>query len=288
MAVTGIFTNAKGESLEFSESTGIRITSWGGLTSNSTDLDEVTSINQVGTSITGSSIQSKPHTIEGRYKYDKERRNALLSIILPGTKGTLRYIDTRAGLDVYWDVYVKNSPEISNDYYYQNFQIVLQAGFPYPRDTDRPSLDFSPMQAGFSFPRTYVTGQQFAIATRLFRPLASVVNRGPIATGFTLTLEATADGVAGPYVINIDTQEQISFRNLTMQLGDVLVISTFVNDQYCKLKRNGEEINVFGLTTFESNFFLLEPGVSNIRYGATVNEQSLNAVIEYYTIRAGV
>lgn len=288
MAVIGIFTNENGDSIEFSKESGIRITSWGGLTSNSADIDESSTINQIGTSITGTKVQSKPHTIEGRYKYQHDLRNSLLSIVLPGCKGQLRYINTESGIDVYWDVIVTTSPEISHGYYYQDFQFVVKAGYPYPKNSNQKNLDFSPLVSLFSFPRTYVTGEKFKISERQFSPLKTIINEGTIESGFTITMKANTSGIAGPYVIDIDTQNIISLPSLTMNLGDELIICTKPNESYCHLISDGEETNVYGLTTFESTFFKLKPGINNIRYGATTNESRLDAIIEYDTIRAGV
>lgn len=288
MAVIGMYTNSKGDSIEFSKESGIRITSWDGLTSNSADIDETTTINQIGSTVTGVGIKSKPQTIEGRYRYDKDKRYQLLAIILPGDKGRLRYINTIEGLDVCWDVTVKESPEISNGVEYQNFQFVVQCGYPYPRDTDNQFLEFSPTVSNFSFPRSYSSTVSWKISSKQFQPLRQIRNLGTIETGFKITMTADDNDIKGPYVINVDTQEEIKLTNLELVLGDKLVIGTYANDSYCRLYRDGEEINVFEYTTFESVFFSLNVGINNIRYGAITNESNLDARIEYDTIRAGV
>lgn len=287
MAVIGIYTNSYGNSIEFSRESGIQITSWGGLTSNSANIDETTAINQIGSNITGVGIQSKTHTIEGRYKYTKERRENLLSIVLPGDKGKLRYINTEADIDVYWDVAVRESPDISHGYYYQDFQFVVKAGFPYAKKTYKPSLEFSPLVSNFMFPRKY--HEPFKISTKEFTPLRSIVNYGPVETGFVLTFTPNDNGVVGPYVINIDTQETISFPSIKIDIGEKVVVSTVANDRYCKfIDALGNETNIFKDSTFESVFFLMKPGVNNLRCGAVVKEANLDAYIEYDEVRAGI
>lgn len=110
-----IYTNANGDSIEFSKATGIHITDDMGLSKNSITLSESTVSNQIGSSITGKVVEPKDFTITGKFKNDPNVRKKMLAVILPGVAATFRYIDEEEGIDVYWDVEPKETPYISWD-----------------------------------------------------------------------------------------------------------------------------------------------------------------------------
>lgn len=96
-----IYTNANGDSIEFSRATGIHITDDMGLSKNSITLSESTVSNQIGSSITGKVVEPKDFTITGKFKNDPNVRKKMLAVILPGVAATFRYIDEEEGIDVY-------------------------------------------------------------------------------------------------------------------------------------------------------------------------------------------
>ena len=161
MAIKVIYTNAYGDSVEFSASSGIRITSIDGITSNDIDLSESTVNNQVGSSITGKSVQAKEITLEGRYRYKPSIRKTLLAVILPGVTATLRYIDDVAETDVYWTVTPKQTPVISINPVWQSFQFVLRAPFPYPRSHVSNVTYFNYLKSKFKFKQAYSSTQKW-------------------------------------------------------------------------------------------------------------------------------
>ena len=115
MAVIVTYTNEYGDSIEFSRNSDIRITGIDGLSANSIELSEATVTNQVGSSITGASVQSKSMTIEGRYFYTPAVRKRLLAVILPGVSARLRYQNTKENIDVYWEGQPTKTPDISTN-----------------------------------------------------------------------------------------------------------------------------------------------------------------------------
>ena len=73
-----------------------------------------------------------------------------------------------------------------------------------------------------------------------------------------------------------------------MNIGDVLEISTFANEQYCHLIRNGEVENVFWMTDYDSEFFQIQPGENVLNYTAEENPGSLDALLRFEEVLAGV
>lgn len=254
MAIKVIYTNTYGDSVEFSANSGIRITSIDGLTSNEINLSESTVNNQVGSSITGKSVQAKDLTIEGRYRYKPGIRKTLLAVILPGVTATLRYIDDLAEIDVYWVVIPKQTPVISINPVWQNFQFVVRAPFPYPRSHVSNITYFNYLKSRFRFKQAYSSTQKWKISERTYQPLQTIKNKGSLETGFLVRMTATAE-VKGPKIVKVDTQEAIEFPNLTLQSGETLEINTHDNEKYCHLIKEDSIVNAFPDMSYESTFF---------------------------------
>lgn len=288
MGVTVIYTNENGDSIEFSKESEIRITDIDGLSSNDIDLSEATVNNQIGSSITGISVEAKDITINGRYKYDPKKRKKMLAVILPGVTATLRYVNDNEDIDVYWKVTPKKTPVISNGVVWQSFQIQLRLPYPYARKYDSNITEFNTLQSMHRFPRSYSSTVPFKLSSREYQPLRQIINKGSIDTGFVLTMKANVDGVKSPRITRIDTQEHISFPNLVLNLNDVIQISTYENERYCRLIRNGVTSNIFSQTDYASTFFQLKPGANDIRYSAEENEKSLEVKLTFDDTVVGV
>lgn len=287
MAIKVIYTNAYGDSVEFSARSDIRITSIDGLTSNEINLSESTVNNQVGSSITGVSVQAKDLTIEGRYRYKPSIRKTLLAVILPGVTATLRYIDDLAEIDVYWVVIPKQTPVISINPVWQNFQFVVRVPFPYPRSHVSNVTYFNYLKSRFRFKQAYSSTQKWKISERTYRPLQTIKNKGSLETGFLVRMTATAE-VKAPKIVKVDTQEVIEFPKLTLQSGETLEINTHDNEKYCHLIKEDSVVNAFPDMSYESTFFKLNKGDNVIRYSSETNEKSLEVVLTFDEVMAGI
>lgn len=288
MAVRIIYTNAYGNSIEFSKNSGIRVTSIDGLTSNEIDLSEATVTNQVGSSITGVSIQPKDMTIEGRYKYTPETRRNLLAVLLPGVKGTLRYINDVDEVDVYWEGQPTKTPEITSNPIWQAFQVTFRFPYPFPRKTEPKVIRFSGLTSNFKFKQSYSSTEDWTISDKDMSHLKVITNAGTREAGFTVTFEAMTDDVVAPSIINVDTRDHMTFTALTMSKGDVLTVCTKEGERGARLTHEGTESNVFYLMDYDSTFFLLDIGDNTIRTGAASNEDNLAVRLTFDETLAGV
>ena len=288
MAITVIYTNEKGGSIEFSKESGLRITDIDGLSSNSISLSEATVSNQIGSSVTGKSIEAKDITINGRFKYDPQKRKRMLAVILPGLSATLRLINTDEDIDVYWKVQPKQTPQISNNVVWQSFQFVLRLPYPYARSFDSNVTDFNTLTPLHRFHRSYSSKTPFKLSSRNYQPLKEIYNKGSLDTGFVCRMVAEADEIKAPKITLVDTQENISFPNLILNVGDTLEVSTYENERYCHLIKDGKITNVFSYMDYSSNFFQLKPGNNVIRYSSSTNESSLDVRLSFDDTVAGI
>lgn len=288
MAVIVTYTNDYGDSIEFSKNSDIRITSIDGLSANNIDLSEATVTNQVGSSITGASIQSKTMTIDGRYFYTPAIRKRLLAVILPGVGARIRYQNTAENVDVYWEGQPTATPDISTGPVWQSFQFSLKLPYPYPRTTEEENKSFSYLQSCFRFPQAYSSKTPWRISTRIIEPLQTITNRGDIPAGFTVTFRAIADGVKGPKLLNVDTRENIAFTQLTLNSGDVLTVTTMINAREVLLTTSEGTKNAFEYMDYDSTFFLLARGANTLRYSAQEREANLEVTLSFEESLAGV
>lgn len=288
MAVIVTYTNEYGDSIEFSRNSDIRIMGIDGLSANSIELSEATVTNQVGSSITGASVQSKSMTIEGRYFYTPAVRKRLLAVILPGVSARLRYQNTKENIDVYWEGQPTKTPDISTNPVWQNFQFAMKLPYPYPRTTEEENKSFSYLQSGFRFPQAYSSKTPWQISSRIIEPLQTIANRGDIPAGFTVTFKALTDGVKAPKLLNVDTRENISFSQLTMNSGDELTVNTMINAREVLLTTSEGTRNGFEYMDYDSTFFLLARGDNTLRYSAQEKEANLEVTLSFEESLAGV
>ena len=288
MAVIVTYTNEYGDSIEFSKNSDIRITGIDGLSANSIELSEATVTNQVGSSITGASIQSRTMTIEGRYLYTPATRKRLLAVILPGIRARLRYQNTVENVDVYWEGQPTKTPDISTNPVWQNFQFTMKMPYPYPRTTEGESKSFSYLQSSFRFPQAYSSRTPWQISSRIIEPLQTITNRGDIPAGFTVKFKALTDGVKGPKLLNVDTRENLAFTQITLNLGDELTVNTMINAREVLLTTSEGTKNAFEYMDYDSTFFLLARGANTLRYSAQEKESSLEVTLSFEESLAGV
>lgn len=288
MAVIVTYTNEYGDSIEFSRNSDIRITGIDGLSANSIELSEATVTNQVGSSITGASVQSKSMTIEGRYFYTPAVRKRLLAVILPGVSARLRYQNTRENIDVYWEGQPTKTPDISTNPVWQNFQFTMKLPYPYPRTTEEENKSFSYLQSSFRFPQAYSSKTPWQISSRIIEPLQTITNRGDIPAGFTVTFKALTDGVKAPKLLNVDTRENIAFSQLTLNSGDELTVNTMINAREVLLTTSEGTRNAFEYMDYDSTFFLLARGDNTLRYSAQEKEANLEVTLIFEESLAGV
>ena len=146
-----IYSNERGDSIEFSSNQQLYITSIDGLSQNQISLSESNVANQIGSSVTGNKIEAKDISISGIFKYDREKRKQILAVILPGVKATLRYMDDTEDLDVYIEGYPSETPTIDWDRSWDNFDFTFHAPFPYWRQSGGSYLDFVSYESLFKF-----------------------------------------------------------------------------------------------------------------------------------------
>lgn len=281
-----IYENAFGESIEFSKDSPFRLTDVQGLCENTINVSEAASVDQIGSTLTGTKIQSKNLIFTGDFYFTPERRQELINVLVPGKAGVLRYITE--DLDVYLEVTPSATPALSTTPVIQDFQFQLRASYPYWREHMSTTYDFSSIVSFFRFPRSFSSTIPWKISKATKNIILNVLNESTQETGFTLTLEAITD-VKCPELLNVETQQHIKMTdNFTLKAGEKVIISTYTDKKKCVLVKNGVEFPAFKFLSDDTSLFDLKPGNNIIRYGAAENYEGLRAKIEFSRTLAGV
>lgn len=281
MGLKFIYTNSLGETIEFSNRTKIYIESVSGLSTNSVDLSESQSYDQVGSTLTGSVVSAKDISIDGFFKKDNSIRNAILAVIRPDLMGALRYVYEEAGVDVFWEGKPSKTPIIDWNSDTQCFQFTFRAFYPYARKTEEKRASFNDSYAYFSYPKTFLSTEPFVCSYYKFNNSIAVENSGTTETGFTLTVDPSVETLASIQLQNLTTN-----KTLTIQRTDGsplcnsnyrVVINTTPNSIYCRAALKTAEsafINLMPYTSVYSDFFQLQTGKNVLKISCMTYDSS--------------
>ena len=103
-----------------------------------------------------------------------------------------------------------------------------------------------------------------------------------------MKFKALTDGVKAPKLLNVDTRENISFSQLTLNSGDELSVNTMINAREVLLTTSEGTRNAFEYMDYDSTFFLLARGVNTLRYSAQEKESNLEVTLSFEESLAGV
>lgn len=258
---------------KFSQETNCYITDIDSVSANDININETELATQAGSSMDNLRVKPKNITFSGIIKSDYTKRSAILRTIVPGQMATIQYIDEKNGINRYIEGTPQRTPGFSNGQWWQEFQFTFHAFFPYWKDIEDTTVSFIENQSAFMLPRSFSSTEEWYISKRIATPLQTVYNNGSADAGFIIRWTATGD-LTGPRLTKVNTQEVISFTNLSLQIGDVLEVSTYDDNKYTHLIRDGVTTNVFNYFDDDATFFKLDVGYNSVRGGAISNEES--------------
>lgn len=281
MGIKVIYTNENGGSLEFSKDTGVHITAFDSLSSNSVTFGESTPYSKVGSIYTSNSVSARTFSITGTFKKDAEIRKKLIEAVAPGVTATLRYIDEDDDIDVYWTGQPAKTPDIGWTNWWQEFQFTFKAFYPYARDTNSTQWDFQQKTALFKFPATFPSdtasdGYLFSTATNYSN---CRIDRDQVNNSGMLILAKVATENLKEFMVYNYYGEYIQLSGLEdIDIGNTIEISTYQNDIYARVKETGQ--NLMSKVNPYSTFLQLKPGRNYIYYNTNVGTVVVQQNIE--------
>lgn len=264
------YVNENGDSLVFDYSGGFLINKPNGIDTVSVRLNEAQGIDQVGSTIQSTNVQSRPVNISGVFvgEFQTENKDRILSVVRPDLSGKL-YAD-----DFYLNVRPTATPTIEPKPCFAAFQFSLLAPYPYWQKDDSASATLSGVSKGFKFP--WNISRPYRFGTVMSAQFININNRGQVPIPFTVTFTALA-AVTNPKIIDAATNKYL-LLNKSLVAGERVVIEITHERTYVTSSVDGE---CRGALDLASSFFRLKVGDNVLKPDADEGKENLQVDIDY-------
>lgn len=273
------YVNENGGEIKFVFEKGFAINKPNGIDSVSVSHSQAQGINQVGSTIQSSNVQSRVVTVSGIFVGDKEtqaaNKNKLISVIRPDLTAKL-YAD-----DFYLEVRPTATPVIEPKPLFSAFQFSVIASYPYWQRDGSASARLSGVRKRFRFP--WNVAQPYRFGELVTAQFINIENDGQVPVPFTATFTAL-EQVVNPKLIEAATNEYL-LVNKTLVAGEVVTVEITHERTYVNSSVDGE---CRGALDLGSSFNRLQVGDNVIKPEATSGKASLEVDIDYAIEIVGV
>lgn len=282
------YINERGESITFSHASVYHTNEVSGLSDIRNAIYSINSMGQDGDTYIATRIESREIEIVGSIKerskdQTRKYRRALNHTMNPQYSATLIY--EYGDFKRYIDCRVNNAPVFSRKAIYQDFTIQLLCLNPFWREEQEIREDIAAWIGALEFPiEIPFTGWQ--IGYRQPSLIVNVYNSGDVKAGIRIEFRAVGE-VENPSLLNIITQDFIKL-NMTMEAGDVIIVTTGYGEKGVKLKRGGQTTDAFRYLDVDSSYLQLEVGDNLLRYSADNHLANLEVSIYHNNFYLGV
>lgn len=262
------------------------ITDFSGLSDVTVDIHESRGVQQIGSSLTGQSVQPRTITLDGCiFDPVDANRDILINTITPQLPATLTVID--GANSWYLDVIPKKTPDVTPGKGVQNFQTQLYAPYPYWRSTKQYTSQISGIAPQFKFP--FSTGGKWWVSKYSDDFFANIKNDGNIPIELRIIFTAKAD-IANPEIYHVGTGKKIKILK-SMETGEQVIVSTVYGKRGVTcINTQGIKSNGFRYLSLDSDLSMtLLPGENLLRSDAGRNKEWLGVRLEAPAgVRSGV
>lgn len=277
--------NNKNNKITFTYDFPFFITSTDGLYDVKGDVSTVSSAYGIGESYTGTSVKKRNIVINGIIVDNfAKRRETLYNIFPLDTKGTLYYYEDDIERKI---EYIVEDVDVSEKGVPRTFTISLICPYPYFKDIEESEASMSTWTPRFCFPMISEQDEGIEFATKNVTTMGTITNNTNIEFGVTIKFIANGK-VVNPYLINVNTQEQIAIDPIEMEAGDQIIITTHRNNKHIfyipSATNEAEDINY--KMKYRSKFLQMHSGDNTLRAGAEEGEESLETKV-FYSIEYG-
>lgn len=285
-----IYTNERGESIEFSHASVYHTNDMSGLNDIRNTIYSYNSMGQDGDTYLANRIESRDIEIVGNINTrDKDQaiqyRRKLSHILNPQLAATLtyQYGDFIRIIDCKTD----NAPIFHKNGVFSGFTVQFVCLEPFWRDTTESRDDIASWIGSLEFELEIPADTGIEFGYREPSLIVNVYNGGDVKTGMRVEFRATGT-VINPKILNIDSGEYIKFNNIKLLSGDLLTVSTYYGNKQATLIRNGIKENVFRYLDIDSTYIQLALGDNLFRYEADENAGGLEISIYHSNKYLGV
>lgn len=285
-----IYTNERGESVEFSHASIFHTNEVSGLNDIRNAIYSFNSMGQDGDTYLGNRIESREIEIVGNVNIRGKdnvilRRRQLSHVLNPQLNATLKY--QYGDFVRVIDCKVDNAPVFHKENIFLGFTVQLLCLDPFWREESESRDDIASWIGSFEFEIEIPIATGVELGYREPSLIVNVYNSGDVKTGMRVDFRATGT-VTNPKILNVDTGEFIKFNNLTLLAGDVLTVSTYYGKKQINLKRNGLTSDAFRYLDVDSTYIQLALGDNLFRYEAEDNAEGLEVSIYHNNKYLGV
>lgn len=212
--------------------------------------------------------------------YNQRNRDALYILFAEASLGTLTYEEN--GVTRKIDYYVEKvyKAKMTN----RLITVSLICADPFFYDVEGSTVQMANWEADFTFPHAFqAEGEPLGHRSQV--RLINIINDTATDNiGMTITLEASYD-VRNPRITRVESDTYIQLGSedypFDMVNGDVVIITTSVNDKHAYLLRGTEKTEVNEYITEESKYIQLMRGDNHIGYEAELGDEYLAVSIQY-------
>lgn len=271
------YVNDNGDSITLDYEHGYLINKPVGIDTITVNLSQAQGINQVGATIQSVTVQPRPVTISGRLcgEYQVKHKNDLLSVIRPDIGGKL-FAD-----DYYLVVRPTQTPTITAETEYADFQFQLLAPYPYWLQDEYAKATLSGVKKGFKFP--WNISQKYRFGTVLADAFINIHNGGQVPIPFTVTYTAVGE-VTNPKITDASTGKFL-LLNKSLVPGERVVIEITHERTYATSSVSGE---CRGRLSLKNTLNRLNVGDNVLKPEADGGLGNLQVDIKYSTEIVGV
>ena len=244
-------------------------------------------VNQVGESITNTSLEPRPVTIEGWIVAESESHMTTLKRKLNS------FVNPQEPIDLFYSDYtiqfvpdetVKYSINAAeNNEIFCKFQISGTCPNPLFADISETSSVFVTTEAAFHFPLTFSTSLSdggVVFGKRTASLIATAVNEGTTSVGMRIVFKASGS-VKNPKLINVDTQEEFLIDK-TLVANEEIEINTNIGEKSIKGRiGNANFTNYFMYKDIDSTWLQLDVGNNLFRYAADSGIDNLEVFVYF-------
>jgi hypothetical protein len=217
-------------------------------------------------------------------KWIKKQRDLVFKICNP--KQMVK-IEVESNSEIYYlEAYPVSYPVFQSGFESQNkkfhsFLLQFTAPDPYLY-RNKKIVTFAKVTPLFKFPIRFSKVRMGLVNETLIQ---NIYNAGSLDAPIEMTIEALQT-VTKPYMINVYTQEKISF-NTTLQAGDKVIVNTGRKTEVSKIS-GGIKTNFYYALDLESDFIQLNKGDNIFRFGADSGEESMRVQVAYNERLGGI
>lgn len=245
-------------------------------------------VNQIGESITNTSLGTRDIKIEGWIVAEDDKnmtalKRKLNSFINPQETITLLYSDYK--INFCPDETVKYSVSAAeNNEVFCKFEIDGTAPNPLFSDNSETISAFVTTEPDFHFPLTISedlpdTGIVFGKRTPSL--IVGLTNKGSVPVGMRIVFKANGT-IVNPSLVNVNTQEEFTI-NKTLSAGEEVEITTIIGEKSVKGRINNDAFtNYFMYKSLDSSWLQLEVGENLFRYSAESGVNNLDVFVYFY------